>query len=367
MFVLTGIIIALMVNLFSLNVFAEKTNNVSNSVVRIFCENGLDDYALDVLQQQGITVAEVVYNTERSNVGLLPYEINSLLVDQTQVTIVESGSSEFVDVYGIEKNSSEKVYLSEYAEWLSNDLSVVFADRGRLLAIGSGDAKVSVKYGQFELVIDVTVQSEVNYDSIIARNNMARDMTNEQRLRYVGNADRMANCSWTPSANLTGWRSGCVFYAGQSYRGIPYSQTVNQVNKEGFLNSMSNSDFYSTYYNSDNVAMPRYGNDCSGFVSMAYEIPRQTTTKFINGVKNGSYKRIGSYDPNNLSRDALISSYASMTAGDALVKEGHALFVASNMSGESYCIIYEQTPYYAQTTRWTYTDLANGGYMPFSK
>lgn len=367
MLTLSSIIIALTTNLCSLNAFAEKTSYIPNSVVCISCENELSNAALEMLQQQEVTVSEIVYNTENSNFGLQPYEINTFSADKSQVTIVESGLSEFVDVYGIEADSDEKVYLSEYAEWSSDNLNVVFADRGRLLAIGSGDAEVSVKYGQFELIIYVTVQSDVDYESIIARNNMARDMTSEQRLRYVGNANSMVNCSWTPSANLTGWRSGYVFYAGQSYRGIPYSQTVNQVNKEGFLNSLGNSNFYSTYYNSQNVAMPRYGNDCSGFVSMAYEIPRQNTTQFINGVKNGTYKRIGSYDPNNLTRDALLSSYANMTAGDALVKEGHALFVASNMSGESYCIMYEQTPYYAQTTRWTYAELANGGYMPFSK
>lgn len=56
-----------------------------------------------------------------------------------------------------------------------------------------------------------------------------------------------------------------------------------------------------------------------------------------------------------------------MVAGDALVKSGHAMFVANNVSSEGYCLMYEQTPGRAQTTRWTYSSLAAGGYMPFSK
>lgn len=86
MFVSTGIIIALMVNLFALSVFAEETSYVLNDVVCVSSENGLGNYDLEVLQQQGATVAEAVYNTESSNVGLLPYEINSFLVDCTHMS-----------------------------------------------------------------------------------------------------------------------------------------------------------------------------------------------------------------------------------------------------------------------------------------
>ena len=50
-----------------------------------------------------------------------------------------------------------------------------------------------------------------------------------------------------------------------------------------------------------------------------------------------------------------------------MVKSGHAMFVANNVSSENYCLMYEQTPGHAQTTKWTYSSLAAGGYMPFSK
>ncbi len=190
---------------------------------------------------------------------------------------------------------------------------------------------------------------------------------NAQRVRYVSNASGMVSYQWTPTQTLTGWRGQYTFVAGTSYRGIPYSQTPHQTNLASFQTALEKSDFYSTYANAAGVVMPRYGNDCSGVVSFAYEIPRQNTTQFVNSLKNGSYHIVGSYDPNNVTTSDLLNSYPSMIAGDALVKQGHAMFVANNVSSEGYCLMYEQTPGRAQTTKWTYSSLAAGGYMPFSK
>lgn len=45
---------------------------------------------------------------------------------------------------------------------------------------------------------------------------------------------------------------------------------IGMCDNTEFLAAMSNSDFYTTYYNSNNVAMPRYGNDCSAFVAICW-------------------------------------------------------------------------------------------------
>ncbi len=39
--------------------------------------------------------------------------------------------------------------------------------------------------------------------------------------------------------------------------------------------------------------MPMYGNDCSGFVSIAWGIERTDTATFIEGMKKGRFKKKG--------------------------------------------------------------------------
>ncbi|MBQ7776273.1 MAG: hypothetical protein IJ379_10170 [Lachnospiraceae bacterium] len=316
-------------------------------------------------EDSGVTMSGIVYDTEECVIGETPYSIAELFVSDDNVIIQKAGASEFIDVYGFDLEGA-KHYVSEYAIWTSSNNEVVFADRGRLLAQGKGNAEVTVSYGTDECVIQVTVEENVNYEELLANAISTCDMTNEQRLRYVANANAMVAYSWTPTSTLTGWRGNYAFVAGTTYHGIPYSQTEYQTDLDEFISSLNQADFYSSY-TSGGVVMPKYGNDCSGFVSFAYELPRQNTTQLLYSLRNGAYKRIGSYDADNPTYNELMSSYPYMTAGDALVKQGHAMFVASNMSDENYCIMYEQTPGYARTTQWTYTELAEDGYMPFSK
>lgn len=316
--------------------------------------------------EEAVTAAEVAYNTEENVIGQTPYDISALFISKDTVEIQYTGESEFVDVYGTDADGKE-YYVSEYAVWTSSNNDVVFADRGRLLAQGVGTAVVTASYNDYQKSIVVTVKEAIDYDAMLADSISTYDMTTAQRTRYVSNANSMVNYSWTPTQTLTGWKGNYTFKAGTTYSGIPYSQTPNQTNLADFKTALSASDFYNTYTSSAGVIMPRYGNDCSGFVSFAYEIPRQNTTQFIYSLTHGSYKVIGSYDPNDVTTSDLLASYPEMTAGDALVKSGHAMFVANNVSSEEYCLMYEQTPGRAQTTRWSYSDLAAGGYMPFSK
>ncbi len=345
-----------------------KKNIFALALVCIVMSSTLMTNAQDIspVTEESVTLAEVTYNTEENVIGQTPYSINELFVSNDTVEIQYTGESEFIDVYGTDLNGTE-YYVSEYAIWTSSNNDVVFADRGRLLAQGVGTAIVTASYGDYQKSITVTVKETIDYDALLGNSISTFDMTSAQRTRYVNNANNMVNYQWTPTKTLTGWKGNYTFTAGTTYRGIPYSQTPNQTNLAAFQTALSASDFYSTYTNSDGVIMPRYGNDCSGFVSFAYELPRQNTTQFVNSLKNGAYEIIGSYNPNNVTTSDLLASYPEMTAGDALVKSGHALFVANNVSSEGYCLMYEQTPGRAQTTRWSYSSLATGGYMPFSK
>lgn len=78
-----------------------------------------------------------------------------------------------------------------------------------------------------------------------------------------------------------------------------------------FVTAMKSADFYDNYTYFD-IIMHKYGNDCSGFVSFAWGTSRKTTAN-------------------------------------------------------SKVYVYEQTPYPAIYTNWTYTTMANDGYMPFTE
>jgi hypothetical protein len=189
-----------------------------------------------------------------------------------------------------------------------------------------------------------------------------------ERDSILAKASAMYNFTWVPTRNVRGWKGNTTFEAGKSYRGMPYSQTAYQKDNTGFLNALSNdSTFYDDYTRFD-IIMPKYGSDCSGYVSFAFGISRQTTASFITGIKNGTYPKVGSYNANSPSYNDLYNAYGSLQYGDAVVKDGHAFLIAHSYgsSGTSY-ICYEQTPPSAQYTIWTRSDLANKGYMPFSK
>ncbi|AZT89965.1 hypothetical protein ELD05_04470 [Caldicellulosiruptor changbaiensis] len=95
-------------------------------------------------------------------------------------------------------------------------------------------------------------------------------------------------------------------------------------------------------------------------------ISRKITTDFINGIKNGTYKKVGNYNVDNPSTNDLLNSYPNLKMGDAVVNAGHTFLIAANDSKNKKVYAYEQTPYYAQYTCWTYEQMANGKYMPFT-
>lgn len=241
-----------------------------------------------------------------------------------------------------------------------------------------------VSYGGITKTINVTVNNSIDVaervDSILALQEPVStySMQQSERNSAVSIASEMVNMAWCPSSNLSGWKGNTTFYAGTTYTGMPYSQTPNQVDKSGFLNSMSASDFYSTYTNSAGIIMPRYGNDCSGFVSFSWSIPRATTQTFLARIKNNTYSAVGSvnytiseiggiYSITNYDDVLMMESLKSASQGDALIKVGHTFLVAANSANGGVMYVYEQTPSKARYTSWTYEDLVAGEYIPFSK
>jgi len=239
------------------------------------------------------------------------------------------------------------------AVYSSTNPDVIYPDSGRLLALSTGEAKVSIICENEQMLLNIVVDSENPYDTVLQEdfNSLElRDTEAQIRQGYIQKAIDMVYLHWKPTSNLTGWKAQATFYANTWYTGMPYSQTWYQNDDIEFTDNLSNaSDFYTTYYNSG-YAMPRYGNDCSAFLAICWGLTysgnyRWNTTKFWN-----YYDSIGSYS--NLSKgDGLVSTSA-----------GHAFICTINHVSDNYIVAYEQTPPYAVMTLWSYDDLSASNY-----
>ena len=123
--------------------------------------------------------------------------------------------------------------------------------------------------------------------------------------------------------------------------------------------------------------MPKYGSDCSGFVSFAWGLKRKTTYDFVTGINAGTYLKVGNYNPSNLNNKELEKAYQKLKKGDAVVfrrinkqtnkVEGHTFLIAENDTKNSKVYAYEQTPYKAAYKSHSYSSMAGMLDMPFSK
>lgn len=98
-------------------------------------------------------------------------------------------------------------------------------------------------------------------------------------------ADYMYNATWTAQKTVKGWNNEYTFTKGETYH-VPYGQPVNSgkyvgygVTVEEFLSSAKdpNSIFYTKQSEYAGCTSTYYANDCSGFVSYCWNIPRNTT------------------------------------------------------------------------------------------
>ena len=178
-------------------------------------------------------------------------------------------------------------------------------------------------------------------------------------------AEYMYQYRWTPTQNLGGW--GTTFYAGESYT-VPYSQpyyyggyifyNVTLAQFEEYALNGSNG-FYNYHDNNGNTsACPKYGIDCSGFVSFCIGSKTRYTTYYIkeyaNSNQNGFYNK----------------TWETATRGDILNCNNsyrqHVLMI-KEVNGE-YITTYESTPGYrvGNMDIWvrtqTKTQWANDGY-----
>jgi len=190
------------------------------------------------------------------------------------------------------------------------------------------------------------------------------------RTTVLDRGKAMINNFWTPTQNLTGWASEKMFYANTTYSGIAYSQenqsTIASVpwihTSTNF--SVTNANFYNNTTSGGGSTQPRYGNDCSGYASICYNISRETTSTF-GGTADIGY-----------SGDTKLQMLARLSPGDLLNSpSNHCVVVDSiaavnDANGNLISLTIntiEQTPTFcragAKSTVGT-SNLLNSNYVP---
>lgn len=175
---------------------------------------------------------------------------------------------------------------------------------------------------------DITYNSNNNKNNNDPNNKKVNPgIPDEQRKEVLERAKAMTEVKWIPSYNLIDKYGYYVFIKGKTYYGIPYSMDLYQTKSpQDFLNKIKGSNTL-------------YGNDCSGFVSAAWGISRQTTLSLYNAVKNGT-KIDG--------RTVCEIPWEDLRSGDALLIDngkgkGHVMLYISTDNKKSDNInVYEQ-------------------------
>lgn len=163
--------------------------------------------------------------------------------------------------------------------------------------------------------------------AIPSNDNQPSSSTGITRTEILKRADDMISVKWVAKYNFKSKKAMYTFRKGQTYTGIPYSMDDYQVT--------SSSDFISKMKGSKGL----YGNDCSGFVSAAWGIERQTTLSFYDALKNKT----------SIDGESIIEvSWRNLKPGDALLMDngkgkGHIMLFANYETGNSDKIyVYEQ-------------------------
>lgn len=178
---------------------------------------------------------------------------------------------------------------------------------------------------------------------------------------------------------------------------MPYSQRKNsRCTVKEFTDSLEKSDFYEEFENKidDNndgiidrkTYWARYGIDCSGFLCIAWNLPKSAanTETFWNAIKSGgNYEKVGTYTLNSredisteaVSKDILKEAYMSLMPGDAVVSRykrpngsiaGHSRLVTGVNKQTREVYMLEARYNFPQSICVSFDDLADEYYCPFA-
>ena len=325
--------------------------------------------------------ADGFYTEGNPELSSISGNVVAISVENTNIAIDTVGASVFLEVTGT-LDTGEIIDLTDYVDYTSNDTNIVFPYRSRILAKGVGETNVTISYEDLEISLDVSVQAPL----VIPDNIPAPLASNVD----ISIASGMVFCTWMPRKVVKSWvdsndKAYQEYYPGTNYTGVLYTQ--NDWNtKEEFLAGLSDDSFYVPLQRpnmSKEFTQPKYGNDCSGFLSRAWKLSsRHTTKSFKDGIANGTFEKVGGYNvedafTNDVTRtrlmEHLLRSYPFLQQGDSVVHrnngdtKGHTFMIYINDSANKQVYAFEQTNPKAELTVWSYTDLATHLYLPFRK
>ncbi len=358
-FILT-IMVAVCIAITSLAIPVSATENVE-------IIDNLPDFGEDYLPSSMIN-----YTIDNKVINQSLMDIVEIIVSNENVEIEANMYSEYIDVFGKLENG-KYINITDEVVCEFEDKSIAMWIYGRILAEKKGTTTAVLKYNGQSKEIKITVKNQINPDSDTAIENAFVGETNDinavkdpnldERLNILSIAKEMIDMEWTPTKTLCAYGDHDAFVAGTKYTGMPYTQFHIQSTHDEFFDAFNNSssnDFYESYTNSSKITMPRYGNDCSGFVSICWGLSwngawrnRWNTTDFGDAIDNGTY--------------ATIDDYADLKPGDALLRNGHIMLVRYVTASSSNVTVYEQTDRAAHESVYTFDCLEKCKYKGFTK
>lgn len=183
------------------------------------------------------------------------------------------------------------------------------------------------KITPFKLNSNSITYNQINSSPNLSTNSADDNIISPSRQEVINKAEDMTEVKWTPTKNLTDKNALYIFLKGKTYCGIPYSM--------GSYQTTSSNDFLSKL----NITNSLIGNDCSGFVSAAWGIKRQTTLSLFNAAKKGTL--IDGKSVKEIPWDTI-------KAGDAIMHDngkgkGHiVLYLSTDNKNSDLLTVYEQ-------------------------
>ena len=315
----------------------------------------------------------------------------TFVVSDTSADIRSNGFYHFARAFYIDQNGIKKD-VTDDVTWSTQNPDIATVYKGDINGIGKGETTIMAVYKGITKTIDIKVHSNINIEKemeffVTSLNTTVVARAISPSEVYIQKAASCKDVRWVPQKNLIGWgtptSASFIYKAGITYGGIPYSKTPNQCYANTFASKLGLVDFYSTVYDSGN-AMPRYGMDCSAYLSYCWGISRNTTLGLCAGIKNGTYGKRGSYTVGALTPQVLQNAYLNLQRGDGLVcnkgyqsSKEHALLVSSIDFNNKIVYVYEQTVEYVtngvlktpatRVSGYPFSQLASLYYMPFYK
>ncbi len=353
--------IVLCMSIASLNVTASAAGNIE--IIDSLPEFGQDYIPASLLNYS--------IDDKMNSIGTSPQEdVIEIIVSNDDVEIEANMYSEFIDVFG-KLSNGKYINITDEVICEFQDKSIATWIFGRILADKRGSTIAILKYNGLSKTIRVTVNNQIIPDSdipsgsaFIGENsdiNSVIDPFQSERDAILNIAVRMVRMEWTPTETFNGYDRPDEFKAGTKYTGMPYTQIRYQSTYDEFFTAFYNSssnDFYE-YYAEHGTEMPRYGNDCAGFLSICWGLYRNdtwrnrwNTTDFNNAITDGTFSEV---------------DFEDLKPGDALYRRGHVMLVKSVAKAAGRITVYEQTGATARETIFTFAQLNADSYKGFSK